>query len=65
MCNPESYIPKIDGINLGNRLLTIFLSWGGLDSLVVPAPEIVAAEVLSKLELDKFGIAEHLMSQLD
>lgn len=65
MCNPESYIPKIDGINLGNRLLTIFLSWGRLDSLVAPAPEIVAAEVLSKLELDKFGIAEHLMSQLD
>jgi hypothetical protein len=65
MCDPESYIPKIDGVNLGNRLLAIFHSWGRLDGLTVPAPECVVAEELSKLELDKFGIAEHLMRQLD
>jgi len=65
MCDPESYIPKIDGINLANRLLAIFLSWGRLDGLIVPASECVVAEELSKLELDEFGIAEHFMRQLD
>jgi hypothetical protein len=65
MCYPESYIPEIDGINFGYYLLAIFLSWGRLDALIVPASECVVAEELSKLELDKFGIAEHLMRHLD
>jgi hypothetical protein len=65
LCDSERYIAKIDGIYLVNHLLTIFLSWGRLDCLVAPASESVAAEELSKLELDKVGIAEHLMSWLD
>jgi hypothetical protein len=65
MCDPESYIPEIYGINLAYCLLAIFLSWRRLDRLIVPASECVVAEELSKLELDKFGIAEHLMRQLD
>jgi hypothetical protein len=65
LCDPESYIPKIDCIYLGNCLLTIFLSWRRLNSLVVPASESVIAEQLTKLELDKVGIAEDFMRWLD